>query len=79
VGNLINFDLADNIYVYDKLTKTYYDIKNGFFEVSLQSTTTDRFEITFKNPALSNTDLAILKGITAYQNNNINHRILQFR
>jgi len=76
VGSLINFDLADNIYVYDKLTKTYYDIKNGFCEVSLQSTTTDRFEITFKNPALSNVDLAILKGISAYQNNNINQLVI---
>lgn len=72
VGKLINFDFAENIYLYDKLTGIYYDIKNGYYEVSLETSTTDRFEITFQNLTLSTADLAVSKSFIVSQNNDIN-------
>jgi hypothetical protein len=57
VGNLINFDLAENIYLYDKQTTIYHDIKNGFVDITLPAgNVTDRFEITFLNETLSAPD-----------------------
>lgn len=57
VGNLINFDMAENIYLYDKQTTIYHDIKNGFVDFTLPAgNVTDRFEITFLNETLSATD-----------------------
>ncbi len=57
VGNLINFDMAENIYLYDKQTTIYHDIKNGFVDITLPAgNVTDRFEITFLNETLSAPD-----------------------
>jgi hypothetical protein len=76
VGSLINFDLADDIFIYDKLTATYHDIKNGYYDVTIDSESKDRFEITFKNPALSITDSQILKSFTVFQNNDSNELVI---
>jgi hypothetical protein len=54
VGDIINFTSADNVYLYDGLTGVYHDIKNSYFETTLPAGIyTNRFEITFKNDALS--------------------------
>lgn len=76
VGNLLNFDLADDIFIYDKLTATYHDIKNGYYDVTLDGESKDRFELTFKNAALSTTDAAILKSFTVFQNNDTNELVV---
>lgn len=76
VGSLINFDLADTIFIYDKLTATYHDIKNGYYDVTLDAESKDRFEITFKNPALSTTDSEISKSLTVFQNNDANELVV---
>ena len=76
VGSLVNFDLADDIFIYDKLTATYHDIKNGYYDVTIDSESKDRFEITFKNPALSTTDSQILKSFTVFQNNESNELVI---
>lgn len=76
VGSLLNFDLTDEIYVYDKVTSQYHDIKNGYYEVSLEKGTKDRFEITFKNASLSTDDLADIKSFTVFQNNDSNQLII---
>lgn len=69
VAELINFNLADNIYLYDKQTGIYHDIKNNFFEVSLPAgNVTDRFEITFKETTLG-TDSFVASSLEVYQNN----------
>lgn len=73
VSELINFDLSDNIYMHDKVTDVYYDIKNGFFNIILPGgINTTRFEITFKNNdnTLSNTS-EVLNSFQVYQNNEI--------
>ena len=50
VNTLVNFDLAQEIFIHDKLTDVYYDIKNSFFSITLPpGINKTRFEITFKN------------------------------
>lgn len=76
VGSLINFDLAENIFIYDKLTGTYHDIKNGYYDVTIDSESKDRFEITFKNPSLTTADAEVLKSFTVFQNNESNELVI---
>jgi hypothetical protein len=54
VGEMLNFNEADNVYIHDKLYDTYHDIKNADFEISLPAgSDTSRYEITFVNSALA--------------------------
>jgi len=76
VGSLINFDLAENIFIHDKLTGTYHDIKNGYYDVTIDSESKDRFEITFKNPSLTTADAEVLKSFTVFQNNETNELVI---
>lgn len=72
VSELINFSLAENIYVHDTTTDTYYDIKNGFFDITLDAGNyKERFEITFKNTdtTLSENTLELQNNVTVFQNN----------
>jgi len=53
VGEILNFDGADHVYLYDKQTDIYHDIKNSEYEISLPAgATNDRYEVTFLNAAL---------------------------
>jgi hypothetical protein len=55
VGNIINFNGSDNVYLYDGATGVYHDIKDGVFEITLpEGIHENRFEITFKDDALGN-------------------------
>lgn len=50
VSDIINFTGADNVYIHDKETNIYHDIKNGEFNTSLPAGENNtRFEVTFKN------------------------------
>lgn len=50
VDGLENFDKNQKIYIYDKETKTYHNIKDQLFEILLPSGTfDDRFNLCFKN------------------------------
>lgn len=71
VSELINFDLANNIYIHDKELDTYYDIKNDSYSITLPpGINATRFEITFRNTdaALGN-DTEIADSFQVYQNN----------
>jgi hypothetical protein len=69
VGDIINFNDAQNIYLYDAVTGIYHDIKNGTFETTLPAGNySNRFEITFKDAALSISN-PIKENITVVQNN----------
>ena len=53
VAEMLNFSDAENVYVHDKFTDVYYDVKNADFEVSLPAgTEANRYEITFINSSL---------------------------
>ncbi|MQP25541.1 T9SS sorting signal type C domain-containing protein [Flavobacterium sp. LMO8] len=55
VGDIINFNLADNIFLFDGETGMYYDIKNNIHTMVLSAGDTgSRFEITFLDETLSN-------------------------
>jgi Secretion system C-terminal sorting domain len=69
VANIINFTDTENIYLYDGATGLYHDIKNDFYDVSVPAGThTNRFEVTFLNPTLTNEDFTT-NDIKVFQNN----------
>lgn len=70
VGEIINFNDAENIYLYDGATGIYHDIKNGFFETSLPAGNYyNRFEITFRDANALGVSNPIKENITVVQNN----------
>ena len=76
VGEFINFNEAENVYLYDGVTGIYHDIKNGFFETTLPAGIySNRFEITFRDGALSVTN-PIKENITLVQNNTTHQLVL---
>lgn len=56
VGDVINFDGAENIFLFDSETNIYHDIKNSFADIKLPAggTTANRFEVTFLDETLGN-------------------------
>lgn len=71
VGAYSGFDDTQKVYMYDKATGIYYDIKDGMFEVTLPAgDNRDRYEVTFRNTndVLGNDDL-IVDSFVVYQNN----------
>jgi len=70
VGELVNFNLADNIYLHDLQTGIYHDIKNNFFEITLPAgTIANRFEITFQRETLGLDDDEALASLSVFQDN----------
>ncbi|ESU29306.1 hypothetical protein FLJC2902T_07020 [Flavobacterium limnosediminis JC2902] len=70
VGSLINFTESENVYLHDKVTGLYHDIKNNFFEITLPAgVVNNRFEITFRNATLSANENTLATSLTVYQNN----------
>jgi hypothetical protein len=50
VSDVINFTDSENVYIHDKETGVYHDIKNGEFTINLPAgENANRFEVTFKN------------------------------
>lgn len=71
VKEVSNFDANQNVYLYDKETQIYHDIKNGFFDMQLPAgNNKTRFEITFKNTdeTLTTPD-EVASIFNVYQNN----------
>ena len=73
VSNIINFTDSESVYIYDRVSGIYYDIKNSEFNISLPAGENDsRFEVTFKNfnvLANDNNNIAA-DSFEVYQNNN---------
>lgn len=66
---MINFEEADNIYLHDKETDLYHDIKNNDYEFNLPAGVVDtRYEITFVDTALG-TDEVSADAFGVFQNN----------
>lgn len=70
VSEMINFDEAENVYLHDKETNVYHDIKNAEYEFNLPAgTLEDRYEITFvTDSALAIPELAA-NAFDVFQNN----------
>jgi len=53
VNEMLNIPEVTNVYLHDKTTDLYYDIKNSFYDLTLPAGTYNtRYEITFKNGTL---------------------------
>ena len=69
VCEILNFDGAENIYIHDKVTDVYYDIKDNEYEMSLpEGVNNTRYEITFVNGSL-NVPVLADDSFTVFQNN----------
>jgi hypothetical protein len=69
VSTIVNFDPSQDIFIYDSQEGTYHDIKNDTYIVILPTGTyNNRFEITFKNDALSASN-PIKENVVVFQNN----------
>lgn len=69
------FDQNQSVYMHDKQTGIYYDIKDGVFEIDLPAgNNNSRFEVTFKNfdaEVLEANDF-VVNSFEVYQNNKAN-------
>ncbi|NHM07316.1 T9SS type A sorting domain-containing protein [Flavobacterium sp. CYK-4] len=75
VKDILNFDGAENIYLHDKLTDQYHDIKNDFYELTLAAGTHEtRYEITFLNNLLGASD-STMDSLFIFQENN-QHKLI---
>ncbi|RTY90244.1 T9SS type A sorting domain-containing protein [Flavobacterium sp. GT3R68] len=72
VDVLYGFDANQNVYIHDKETDMYHDIKNGMFDLTLPAEDNrTRFELTFKDAAAPlGTEEAVNQSFVVYQNNN---------
>lgn len=69
VGEFVNFTDASNVYLHDKVTDLYHDIKNVAYEISLPAgKNNSRYEITFKD-GKTTTDESIADYFDIFQNN----------
>lgn len=71
VGELLyGFDANQQVYIHDKQTDIYHNIKTGEFDMTLPAgDVRDRFEITFKEAALNTNNNAIADNFSVFQNN----------
>jgi hypothetical protein len=69
VNEMLNIPEVDNVFLHDKTTDLYHDIKNSFYELTLPAGTyNSRYEITFKNGALG-VDALKSQGFLVQQDN----------
>ena len=75
VNQMTNVPEISNVYVHDKTTNIYYDIKNGVFDLTLPAGTYNtRYEITFKNGTLGIDDVESQKFLV--QQDNVNKNLI---
>ena len=67
-----NFDDSQNVYIHDKESGVYYDIKNNVFDMNIPAGDhKTRFEITFKNFSdIDDDNTNDLESFQVFQNNN---------
>lgn len=54
VGDIVNFDTTQQVYIFDKLTQSYHNIVDEIFEINLPAGIyNERFEITFTQNSLA--------------------------
>jgi hypothetical protein len=70
VKEILNFTAANTIYLHDKVTDLYYDIKNDFYDLTLPAGVNNtQFEITFKNNSSLGVEDIESQSFVVYQNN----------
>lgn len=78
VAGFENFNQSQEVYLFDKETGLYHDIKNTQYEVSMPASGihNNRYEIAFKQGTLGVDDL-IGDSFTIYQNNDLNMLVIK--
>jgi len=70
IFDIHHFDENQPIYLHDKETDSYINLRNNFFEIDLAQGNYDtRFEIVFATQNTLNIDDAVISNIQVYQNN----------
>jgi hypothetical protein len=70
VKEMLNITAANSVYLHDKATDLYHDIKNDFYDLTLPGGVNNtQFEITFKNNATLGVEDAARQSFVVYQNN----------
>ncbi|ESU26939.1 cell surface calcium-binding acidic-repeat protein [Flavobacterium limnosediminis JC2902] len=71
IDGIENFDNGQPIYIYDKVTDSYHDIRNHIFELWLPAgTTASRFTLRFTQETLSVDDIAQADSFNIFYNAN---------
>lgn len=72
VKDIINFSAANEIYLHDKITNEYFDIKNSFHEVVMPAGVNNtQFEITFKTDKTLGIEESEKSDFLVFQNNTL--------
>lgn len=59
VGEILNFDGAENVYIHDKISDLYFEITNDDYEISLPAGVNNtQYELTFVNSLLGTSAIA---------------------
>lgn len=75
VNEMLNIPEVANVYLHDKTTDLYHDIKNSFCDLTLPAGTYNtRFEITFKNATLGVDDMESQRFLV--QQDNVNKNLI---
>jgi hypothetical protein len=70
VKGMLNFTGTNAVYLHDKTTDLYHDIKNDFYDLTLPAGVNNtQFEITFKNNVALGVDETARQSFVVYQNN----------
>ena len=70
VKGMLNFTSANAVYLHDKKTDLYHDIKNDFYDLTLPAGVNNtQFEITFKKNTTLGVDETVRESFVVYQNN----------
>jgi hypothetical protein len=73
INEMLNIPEVANVYLHDKTTDLYHDIKNSFYDLTLPAGTYNtRFEITFKNGGLGVDDIQSQRFLARQDNVNKN-------
>lgn len=76
VADFVNFNETENVYLYDKSTNIYHDIKNAEYQFQIEpGVHNERFEITFLAETLSNPTFDG-NSLDVVQNNNTQNLII---
>lgn len=76
VKEILNFNAVENVYLHDKITHTYYDIKNDFYDLTLPPGTNEtQYEITFLSPTLGTHPFAT-DTVFIFQNNSTHSLVI---
>jgi hypothetical protein len=77
VNEMLNIPEVNNVYLHDKTTNSFYDIKNSFYDLTLPAGRYDnRYEISFKGPTLGIDEMEIQNQSFIVQQDNTSKNLI---